>query len=200
MSSTEEDSSADSKVKNKPSRSWNDELLEWLDDTTRRIHPKLNRALWWFVHRYHPRHMYHVAETDLEPGYYDPDTRIMHVMFHEVKRFVDFHHEHRMVNMEHNKELWSELIAIYYWWTEVRPDQEDKWLEKHPRPQRNECGDDFKDLFEKVPGTTYSRLRKPTKEYKIWSDNYFEMEKQWDSKDREMMKRVIDILPSMWYP
>jgi len=58
---------------------------------------------WWFIHRLVPKHRYHVVDTGLPPGYYDPDIRLLAGIFNEVHKFVANNHwdwtqteQHRM--------------------------------------------------------------------------------------------------------
>ncbi len=38
-------------------------------------------AKYWVLHRFVPRHKYNVVYTNLKPGYYDLDTRMIHACF-----------------------------------------------------------------------------------------------------------------------
>ena len=62
---------------------------------------KLKDAYWWVMHRVIPWHRYHVAHTELKPGYYDPCIRIMAVVFNEAARFVAYQED------EANKCRWG---------------------------------------------------------------------------------------------
>lgn len=53
----------------------------------RRVLRSLDNAKWWVVHRFHPKHRYHVIHTGLEPGWYDRDFLMAHLM---VKLLIDF--------------------------------------------------------------------------------------------------------------
>lgn len=48
---------------------------------------KFHEILWWFLHRFHPKHRYHVIKTGLKPGWVDRDFLFEHLM---VKLLIDF--------------------------------------------------------------------------------------------------------------
>ena len=46
-------------------------------------------SIWWFRHRFDPRHRYNIVRTELPPGYYDPETRILAAFFHATAEYTD---------------------------------------------------------------------------------------------------------------
>ena len=97
---------------------------------------------WKLLHRYHPRHQYNIIRTDLEPGYYDVDTLMLHGVMALVCRYVEDERggeaklEERgkelidpanddpnapkgMVEAQGQKEL--DVLDIYKWWKHQRP-------------------------------------------------------------------------------
>lgn len=55
------------------------------------LYDKLYRMIvdvkFWFLHRFVKKHQYNTIYTDLEPGYYDEDTRILHGVFQCVVEY-----------------------------------------------------------------------------------------------------------------
>lgn len=53
--------------------------------------PRFFSDLYWAIkHRIIPKHKYHIIRTGLKPGYYDPDTRILHCIFSEVYNWAEY--------------------------------------------------------------------------------------------------------------
>lgn len=52
-----------------------------------RVERFLHETKWWFLHRFHPSHRYHVIHTGLEPGWRDRDYLMEHLI---VKLLIDF--------------------------------------------------------------------------------------------------------------
>ena len=65
---------------------------------------------WWFVHRINPRHRYHIINTGLTPGYYDPDIRILAGIFKEVITFINENHWD-WTQTDQDKQAYKELVA-----------------------------------------------------------------------------------------
>jgi len=75
---------------------------------------------WWFLHRFHPHHRYHVLRTGLKPGYHEFDTVILYAMF---ERFCsEYPYTKQTVLLDGKIE--SELDRLYKWWKEERPSAE----------------------------------------------------------------------------
>lgn len=97
------------------------------------IRRKLSRPLWWFKHRFVPKHKYHVIYTKLGPGYSDCDLRILHGAFTPFKEFMDNIYEggtftiwdysttkpDEYISQEYideRKAVWEEMEKLYCWW------------------------------------------------------------------------------------
>ena len=50
---------------------------------------RLKDIKWWFFHRFHPSHQYHIIRTGLRPGYYDPEDRILFGVMNIAKEFIE---------------------------------------------------------------------------------------------------------------
>lgn len=75
---------------------------------------------WWLIHRLHPKHRYHVAKTNLKPGYYDPRLRIKAVVFEEIKNYyekndVSWDCEENGKEAEHPKAFKAMKEATEFW-------------------------------------------------------------------------------------
>lgn len=84
---------------------------------------RLNNIKWWFLHRLHPKHRYHIVKTDLKPGYYDSDTRILHACFNELNNFVENCAggiDWRESSDQHF-EAYCTMKELWYWWNCIRP-------------------------------------------------------------------------------
>lgn len=104
---------------------------------------KISNARWWFQYRFNPRHKYNVIYTDLEPGYYEPDTLILHGCMAMLARYIEeaggvgqleeFNTELAVPGSEGHgpreaidSQLHSQRSAleIYRWWTSTKPADE----------------------------------------------------------------------------
>jgi hypothetical protein len=98
------------------------------------IRRKLARPYWWFAYRFVPKHQYHIIRTELEPTYWDCDTRILHGAFAPFKEFMDNIYENKghviwdyseteadenipQEYIDERKQLWAAMECLYYWWT-----------------------------------------------------------------------------------
>jgi hypothetical protein len=48
-----------------------------------------NDVKWWLLHRFHPKHRYHVLNTGLKPNYYDIDTIMLHGCMKLLDRYIE---------------------------------------------------------------------------------------------------------------
>jgi len=62
---------------------------EWTEWVHRRIAMPFDRAWWALLHRFHPAHRYNIARTNLPPGYYDPDTVILHACMEQLCSWIE---------------------------------------------------------------------------------------------------------------
>lgn len=172
---------------------------------------KLHNAKWWFLHRYHPSHRYnHVHIRDLKPDYYDPETRITHMIFQEVTDYAatlrsDGYKGTRwtLSELEEDtsgilaKQVENELKAIEIadWWKEYKLAQETMW-DRVPTDTPEGVDEDS------ILWVLYDK-HKDTPEYEAWkkaTDEVSRVEEEWEEKKKEKLKEVIDILDNLWYP
>lgn len=151
-----------------------------------------NEIKYPLLYRYHPRYKFHIIKTQLSPGYYDPDIRMMESMFALLCEFVEYMEETNAVDWdsdEPHQKAWNEMKILYNWW--------------HKRKTREE------DFDKKVPypKTKFEDVLDPDKqeqvEVKTWNEIAVLHNKQdeiWVEEDSEMMKRLIDIRQFLWYP
>lgn len=72
---------------------------------------------WRVRHRVDPRHRYHTIRTGLKPGYWDPDSRILHGVMEMVEEFVEENH----FNWDHergHRRAWKVLTEAVAFWKE----------------------------------------------------------------------------------
>lgn len=157
---------------------------------------KIKRILhdlkWEFIHRYVERHQYNVLRPKtLEPGYYDPDTRILHACMEDLRNFYergapqvvweeDSHHQH----------AYKEMTDIYTWWTQEYPTREEKWEEANPSPDV-----DWKRKFSNKHETDSDVV-----EWRRVAKLRHEIETKWAQDEEDMLIRLMKIRRSLWYP
>lgn len=167
---------------------------------------RLRDLKWAILHRFHPKHRYHVVKTSLKPGYYDTTDRILAAMGDEFARFyeralVDEHHIWDYSEVEVNNDsgmtieyitermhVWETMGEIYDWWMS-RDSREDS-LEPFPEIPE-EWGmmamfnDDFRDTDE-------------IKEWRAVADRHHEAEAKWKREDQDMLHEIINIREYLW--
>ena len=89
-----------------------------------------NRLYWYLMHRYCPKYQYNVVRMpSLEPGYYDPDVRMLHACF---DMFAEWFHynvfeaklmDHHCID-EGAPGTYDEMMELYKWWTVSKPEFE----------------------------------------------------------------------------
>lgn len=94
----------------------------------RKLKNKIDDACWWFIHRIHPRHRYHVINTGLNPGYWDPSEQILYASFNVACDYYEngataFDWEATPTHHE----IYKKLDQIYKYW---RGGERDKLYEK----------------------------------------------------------------------
>jgi hypothetical protein len=160
------------------------------------------RNAWWMLmHRFHPRHRYNIVRTGLPPGYYDPDTRMMHAMMTCLSEYLRAHggadtmdewSADLRAEAENKPVAWESLIrqaayqeeavAIWRWWNDTRP--------KERKAHEDECmrlfGDD-------------TRLERKTPQWNADTAAHHKEEERLDEKDQEMLMRLVKIRPSLWH-
>src|SRR5882724_4329476 len=153
-----------------------------------------SNGLYWFRYRYVRRHQYNIIRTDLPPGYYDEDIRMLHACFAILESYVDWHggdDELEKFTQELRDQpdrnapegmntgqinLQTEAVALYRWWKVDRPAD---------RARRD-----------KIMNTWHDGRGKPgTKER--W-DALNEIEQRVDNDEQTMLHRLIEIRPGLW--
>jgi len=104
---------------------------------------------WWFLHRFHPKHRYHVLKyRNVEPGWYDIDYRMLHACFDLFLDFIEkedgletlkyqytyleeeevtyFTTQEKEEMHKRNKEIYEEAVYLYNWWTKIYPINKDE--------------------------------------------------------------------------
>lgn len=88
---------------------------------------KIMRLWWKFAHRYIPKHQYNMIRIrDLEPNYWDPDTRIKHAVFQEVCDFVDFSPTQTDWSEPDRAPIFADLKSVADYWRIERPKLKEK--------------------------------------------------------------------------
>lgn len=166
-------------------------LQETLPDFFCNIKNKINNAWWWILYRIHPKHRYHMVNTGLKPGYYDPDILLIYSTFNILHEFVKECIENPIVDWEaeeESKRIWEELITIDTWWTFDRPERENQFEQKHPFPDVDRL-----DIFDK------EKQNDPkVKEYRKALDLYSKAKEEWHKEDEEYLIRLIKVRRYLW--
>lgn len=161
-----------------------------VDFWTYNIVKPLRDVKWWFLHRLHPSYRYHVIRTSLEPGYYDPDTRIINAMFDLLVEFID--ETKNTIDWdadERHKVAWEEMNELYYWWVYQRPYREEKLNKDYPLPNVS-----LNRLFDRDEND------EEMEEWDRISKIHNNIETEWEEEDRKMLHRLIEIKSFLWYP
>jgi hypothetical protein len=77
----------------------------------------------WAIH-YRTYEKYHVVKTDLKPGYYDIDTRLVHANFSLLCEYVEKEKPFEHINWDSDdthRQVAVEIKDLYKWWKEVYP-------------------------------------------------------------------------------
>lgn len=173
---------------------------------------KIERAYWWFIHRFHPKHRYHVIKPrSLKPGYHDPCTRIFHTVFDELSKYAENKLMGNGVNgtrwtqedidempEEYNQkqslidqvEVEAKIIALRNWWVDVYPNREDEY------PDLDGVMDGKPMLWNLIP--EYKETE-DYKKFRAWADEMHRIEDAHDKENKEKLKEAIDLLDYLWY-
>jgi hypothetical protein len=149
---------------------------------------RLDRWKWAVIHRVVPKHKYHHIHTSLEPGYHDPQSRILYATMDLICEFV----EHTMDTVEWeategHSHAHKEMLAIHKWWTEEYPTY-DNAADVLPHIEFDKI---FEDGNEDDP------------EKIAWNEAcevYQKLEVDQDKKTEEMLVRAAKIRQYLWYP
>jgi len=117
----------------------------WLMPTFR-VFKKARDLHWEIQHRYNPRHIHHLVNTGLRPGYYDVDTLMLYSVMALVCRYVEREHDGEEALEKWAQELVDHpadpdhepyegatqaqgkkelgVLDIYKWWKHQKPKDE----------------------------------------------------------------------------
>jgi len=164
-----------------------------IPDSFDTIRSKLRDAMWYILHRIHPKHRYHMVDSGLKPGYYDPDTLMMHSAFKLLSDFINSSIKDQIIDWdadESHQKAWIELMALNTWWVYERPDREDKFDRTHEWPDIEPLS-----VFDKETQNDPNVIQ-----YRKISEQYSEAREKWHKEDEEMFIRLIKIRRYLWYP
>ena len=97
--------------------------------------PEAPRWYWWLAHRLHPRYRYHVIQTTLKPGYYDPCIRAKAALFAMVAEYYDYTKDLIDWSGEGHAEAFQAMQKATEFWRKNRKriqyDEEDKEFQRN---------------------------------------------------------------------
>lgn len=163
-------------------------------------------AKWAMLHRFHPKHRYHVLKPrTLKPGYIDPCEMLLHAPFDLFAEFFEHttgpngHTLWDYTNIEpdescgrtqdeidYRQNLWLTMNELYNWWME-RPNRVEEELPDLPE----EWG--FMAIFD----DDY-RDEPIVKEWRVVSDRRTAQDEAWEKEDQDMLHKLIDIRKHLW--
>lgn len=186
-----------------------------------RVAYRLERGMDWVKNRTLPNHKLHLVNTGLEPGYYDPDQRMLHACF----ALLIYHVEQEVGGLdkldawttsmvakpdpnapdglqERQVEAQSETSKLYRWWTIDRPAREARQEELTHDLYERPWGLHKLETPHEVAGIQvtegYGPLEPPREGDKEKREELHEIMSREYSEDNEMLKRLIDIRGSLW--
>lgn len=158
-----------------------------------KIGGRLSRIKWSLIHRYVPRHQYHILRpATLKPGYHDPSERILHGVMEDFRVFFEQGASHVDWSADpHHQEVYEEMKLIYDWWVNEYPKQDDILDERYPiigagkNPGRFLDGyhDDEPDVIEWKKNAEMRRIQ----------------QEEWAALEEEMLIRLMKIRRHLWY-
>lgn len=165
-------------------------LLDTIPDFFRfNLFYPLRRYYWWVMHRVHPRYRYHIVKTGLKPGYYDPDTLILHTCMNLLGDFVEIAGPRiAWEGDEYHARAWKEMKEIYEWWVNKYPIREQD-LPNFPKIDHN-----------KLFGESRDNEDPEVKKWQEVADIHNQSDIEWANKEEEMLTRLMKIRGFLWYP
>lgn len=87
---------------------------------------QLDAFYWFIMHRTFYR--YHIVKTDLKPGFYEVDTRMLYSNFKLLEEYYLHGYETIEWNVDNEKtrNAGSKIIELYSWWKNIYPSYEKK--------------------------------------------------------------------------
>ncbi len=134
---------------------------------------------------------YHVVKTDLEPGYHDLDTRLIHSAFSLLVNFVEKEKGLERIDWswtDEHRRVEKEIIDLYTWWKCSRSCREEIFDSYH-RPEKEPS---FRQMM------LFNLDNEETREYYNYLDKLVNQEEKWFKEDTENLKRLIDIRSHLW--
>jgi hypothetical protein len=181
---------------------------------------RIKDAKWAFKHRFVPRHQYNIVRTQLPPGYYDVDMRMMYACFALLVDYVEIEMSwgskkyrdrekglenldatiNHNANLPDNHDIWDRMpdhqehaareAKELYLWWEKYKDDDDSEYEGCPVSVENGL-EILSEQWRKDHPVEYT-------EWQIWADNaHVETERKKAEAD-EMLMRLIKIRHSLW--
>jgi len=182
---------------------------------------RLKDMKWKVLHRFHPRHRYNIVKTELEPGYYDLDTRLMYACFALLVEYVEIEmswgsdkyrdREKGLANLDYTINFNSNLPANHTQWDRMPEHQEFAareakelylWWETY----RDDDDSEWENCPIVRPDHMFDILSQKWREEnpdeaKLWDDWSNRAREQTANKKQtadEMLARLIKIRHSLW--
>lgn len=169
---------------------------------------RLRDAKWKVIHRFHPKHRYHVIKPrTLQPGYHDPSELVLHGPFEVFARFFELaisekshtqwdyskiepDEQHGMTQeyIDDRQVVWDTMNELYYWWMS-------RQYRERELPALPEIPDEWGIL------AIFNEDFNDTEEVIEWqriSDIHRKMESRWKKQDQDMLHKLIDIREYLW--
>jgi hypothetical protein len=133
----------------------------------------------------------------LKAGWHDKDKVMLHAAFQLLVDFVEQEQPDKYIDWSHDRthrQAWKEIRTLYRWWTTTRPSRRNPLDDKQiARPSLR---------FEKIAGTTHSRLVPPDKKkyaaYYQALRQHIRLEQKWREEDQRNLHRLVEIREFLW--
>jgi hypothetical protein len=106
-------------------------IFETIPEEARYYLSRIEETKYWFLHRFHPDHRYHIVRTGLQPGFHEVDVRMLHAVMQLVTEYVEgqggvkalaeWLKEAEELEEQGLATILTEILAIHRWWTEDFP-------------------------------------------------------------------------------
>jgi hypothetical protein len=186
---------------------------------------KLSDAKWWVYYRVLPKQKYNIVRTELKPGYYDVDVRMLYSSFALLCSYVErecsacyelsdnaltntnipniekgmlylLERVNDAIKNGENPFYDKEALELYVWWKILRPIRDNLMI-----PVRENLPDDFS-IIDIMTGQEEITPEHP--HYSTYTNYYTTLHKQghlqhiFDDEDDIMLERLIKIRGSLW--
>ena len=137
----------------------------------------------------------------LDKGWCDKDDVLLHAAFQLLTDFMELERPDQIVDYDHNeqsRQQWSELQALYHWWTVTRPQRQDPILNPHLKTptlvrQPVYAADGSILYYQRTP---YHAEDYP--EYRQALALSAQLAQEWFEEDQQHLHRLVDIRPHLW--